>query len=182
MREGSVWAILPAAGRGIRYGGPKLLAMLEGRPLLEHVLSVLVEARESGAIAGGVVVVRAGDTAIVSMARDAGMHWVESRQPSAGLAHSLELGVTWLEGDALHPRPAAAVIVPGDQPRVRARVLSEVVQRWREGAAAAVRPRYREEPHVPGHPVVLDRSVWGHVSRLRGDAGFGQLLRRRPDW
>ena len=36
-----IGAVVLAAGEGSRFGGPKQLAELDGRPLLEHVLGVV---------------------------------------------------------------------------------------------------------------------------------------------
>ena len=44
-RDGTrVTAVVLAAGAGSRFGGGKLLASLEGRPVLQHVLDRLAEA------------------------------------------------------------------------------------------------------------------------------------------
>ena len=71
---------------------------------------------------------------------------------------------------------AAALVVLGDQPAIRRDVIDEVVRRWRITGAEAVRPRYAEAPDEPGHPVLLDRSLWQAVSLLEGDTGPGRLL------
>lgn len=42
-----------------------------------------------------------------------------------------------------------------------------------------VRPRYAESAAEPGHPVLLDRSLWPLAAELEGDAGFAPLLRAR---
>lgn len=54
------WAVVPAAGRGLRAGGevPKQYRMLHGRTLLEHSLRALLA---HPGVAGLVVVVAAGD-------------------------------------------------------------------------------------------------------------------------
>jgi CTP:molybdopterin cytidylyltransferase MocA len=51
-----------------------------------------------------------------------------------------------------------------------------LVARWRETGARAVRPRYSAEPDVPGHPVLVERSLWPLVHRLEGDEGLGAVL------
>ena len=58
--RGSVWAIVPAAGRGIRFGGdvPKQYLPVAGKPLLEHALRALLA---HPVVEGVVVALAAGD-------------------------------------------------------------------------------------------------------------------------
>ena len=51
-----VSAIVLAAGAGRRFGGAKLLATLDGRPILQHVLDTI-----AGADLGDVIVVLGAD-------------------------------------------------------------------------------------------------------------------------
>ncbi|WP_028916278.1 2-C-methyl-D-erythritol 4-phosphate cytidylyltransferase [Pseudoxanthomonas sp. J35] len=56
----SIWAVVPAAGRGTRFGGgiPKQYLDVAGRPLLAHTLEALLS---HAAVAGVVVAVGEGD-------------------------------------------------------------------------------------------------------------------------
>jgi 2-C-methyl-D-erythritol 4-phosphate cytidylyltransferase len=53
--NGPVWAIVVAAGRGVRYGGAKQHGVLDGRSVLDHSVAA------ARAACDGVVVVVAGD-------------------------------------------------------------------------------------------------------------------------
>jgi CTP:molybdopterin cytidylyltransferase MocA len=44
-----------------------------------------------------------------------------------------------------------------------------------------VRPRYAERPDEPGHPLILDRTVWPLADAAAGDAGLGPILRQQPE-
>jgi 2-C-methyl-D-erythritol 4-phosphate cytidylyltransferase len=59
-RPGQSWAIVPAAGRGQRFGGqvPKQYVMVDGRPLITHALGALLA---HPGVAGAVVVLSADD-------------------------------------------------------------------------------------------------------------------------
>lgn len=183
--RGSCRALLLAAGEGRRFGGGKLMAPLAGRPLVAHVLGTIETARREGSIADGVAVVAVGDTRVAEAARQAGLRAVENDDPAAGLSRSLRLGLAAL----LEPPPEvavmpaggrAALVLLGDQPEVRPEVIGALVEAWRAGRGLILRPRYVESPEEPGHPVLLDRSVWAWAEELRGDAGLGPLLRRNP--
>jgi len=158
--------IVLAAGAGRRFGGPKQLAPLRGRPLLQHVvdaapdpLTVVLGAHADAVRAGvdldGVNVVVCDD-------------WEE------GLAASLRCGV------AAVGTVDAAVVLLGDMPFVTPQVmvgaLDHLTARW-----DAVRALYDGEP---GHPVVLGRRVLDAVPDLRGDVGARDLLRsfRVREW
>jgi molybdenum cofactor cytidylyltransferase len=170
------YAVVLAAGRGSRFGGDKLLVPWHGQPLLAHTVAAVRGAVDAGALAGGCVVAPAGHTRLQQLARDAGFTPIENPAPAEGLAGSLRLGIGWLEKVAPADTPAAAVICLGDQPLVRPPVVARLVATWGGGRVAAVRPRYGGAPDEPGHPTLVDRSLWPLAAHLAGDSGFGPVL------
>ena len=66
-------ALVLAAGGAIRFGGPKLLAPLRGRPLVAHVLDIVVRARTAGIVSGAAIVHAANDAALAALADAAGV-------------------------------------------------------------------------------------------------------------
>ena len=54
--------------------------------------------------------------------------------------------------------------------------MAVLVAAWHERLGVLIRPRYARSPDEPGHPVLLDRSLWQLADRLKGDAGVGRLL------
>jgi CTP:molybdopterin cytidylyltransferase MocA len=66
----------------------------------------------------------------------------------------------------------------GDQPLVRIEVVEALI--GRVGSGSIVRPRYEARPDAPGHPVLLDRSIWARARQLEGDRGFSALLDSTP--
>ncbi len=157
-----------AAGAGRRFGAPKQLAPLAGRPLLEHALAAV-------AAAPGLtrVVVALGAHADEILAR-VDLHGAEPLVVAdwgEGQAASLRAGVAALAGEA-----DAVLVTLGDQPRLDAATIARVLGAW-DGAAPAVRATYDGRP---GHPVLLARALFGAVAELRGDAGARALL-ARPD-
>jgi molybdenum cofactor cytidylyltransferase len=167
--------VVLAAGRGERFGGGKLLAAWQGRPLLWHALASLRPALDEGLLAGGCVVVPPDATALAALAREAGLVPRPNPAPVSGLGSSLRVGFEWL---ARQPagRRAAAVLFLGDQPSMPADVVARLVATWSGGDGPAVRPRYADAPAEPGHPILVDRSLWGLADELSGDAGLGPLL------
>ena len=153
-----------AAGAGRRFGSPKQLARLRGRPLLEHALAAM-----AGASGVGVTVVVLGARAQEVLA-EVDLHGAEPvicEEWSEGQAASLRAGVA-----ALASRVEAIVVTLGDQPAIDPRAIDRVVAA-RDGASPAVRATYGGRP---GHPVLLERAVLDAVGSLRGDSGARDLL------
>lgn len=178
MPEPAPYAVLLAAGAGSRFGGPKLLAPLRGRPLVTHAAGTLAEAIAGGLLAGGVVIVPANATALARPLGATGLRLVENPDPDAGLASSLQTGLAAL--DLVAPPAGAALVVLADQPLLTIGTIAALVDAWRV-RRVSFRPRYALQPTEPGHPVLLDRSSWPLVRTLRGDTGLGPAFRAHPD-
>lgn len=179
MTGSGVFAIILAAGQGRRFGGDKLMAELHGRPVLLHVLAWVREARNRQLLAGGLVVIPADNPARELLLSGSGLEYLFNARPDLGVAESLRLGLGALAGR--HPDATGALILQGDQPRLRFDVLESLLAASRSGSTPVVRPRYKETPETPGHPVLLDRSVWSRADALSGDAGFAPLFKAYPE-
>jgi molybdenum cofactor cytidylyltransferase len=168
-------AIVLAAGTGSRYSdqpGAKLVAALDGRPLLEHVLLAV---RAFGP-AVTITVLGHGADAI-----EGSIGWVSERRvtnpaPERGLASSIQVGVSALGATDLD----GVFIVLGDQPRLRVEVMEALVAGAGEDASWIVVPRYVDHPG-PRNPVLLMRPAWPLIDRLTGDQGLGALIDTRPE-
>ena len=161
--------LILAAGFGRRFGGPKLTAPLRERPLVSYPLDVAGRARATGLLTDLRIVVAPGDEAVTRLARDAGAAPLVNPSPERGLSSSLRLGLAALDADA-------ALVLLADQPLVRLDVVAVLVAAWHERLGVLIRPRYARTPDEPGHPVLLDRSLWPLADQLEGDAGVGRLL------
>jgi len=168
-----VGAVVLAAGAASRFGGGKLRADLEGRTVVRHVLDAAVAA----GLDPIVIVVPPSD------ALD-GLDLAPARSilnptPEDGLSGSVRLGLRALEADS-DAMPDAAVILPGDQPRVRPDVIRALIANAEvEPDAGFVVPRYADD-RAP-NPVLVYRRVWRLADELAGDHGFGPLLSAHPE-
>lgn len=153
-----VACIVLAAGGGRRFGGPKQLALLDDKPLLEHVLEV----------APGPLIVVLGAYAdeVCERIDLSGVQTVVCDGWQEGQAASLRAGVAALG------QVDAAIVLLGDMPFITPQVIAGAVDHL-TGRWDAVRTLYRGEP---GHPVVLGRRVLEAVPGLRGDVGARALL------
>lgn len=113
-----------AGGASRRFGAPKALARLRGRPLIRHVSVALVEATE----AAGVV---CADPAVAAAARlPARADRVPGRGPLAGLQVALE----WA-GELGH---RGALAVACDMPNLEPALLRALIRRGLEAGQAVV--------------------------------------------
>jgi CTP:molybdopterin cytidylyltransferase MocA len=173
-----VFGVVPAAGRGERFGGDKLLARWHDRELIGHVLLKLGGARAAGLIGPTIVVHRAGDERIRALAREYRCHAEEMRVADGDLSMSLRTGIDSARNRGSSDPQQAVLICLGDQPLLRLDVIKAMVEVWSLGGAAAVRPTYRNTPDQPGHPLLLDRTLWRLADELNGDSGFAPVLAR----
>ena len=179
MSSRRVFGLILAAGQGRRFGGDKLLAELHGKPVLRHVLDWVQEAKQSGALAGALAVIPSGDAPREQLLVQSGAEYVFNPSPELGMAQTVRLGLAALA--ARHPDAEASLVLQGDQPSLRHDVLDAILSSWRTGGRPVVRPRYGGDPETPGHPVLLDRSIWNRAAEINGDTGFATLLRAYPD-
>lgn len=162
--------LILAAGFGRRFGGGKLLAELDGQPILQSCLDL---AQAAGLHPVAVVV---GSDA---PAFDSALAWrdevrVVNPQPQEGISSSLLLGL-----ESLARTDARRVLVLlGDQPRLTLTQVQVVLGAAEDPTRPMVVPRYGG---VPGNPVLLERAAWPLAAELRGDTGMSQLFRSRRE-
>jgi molybdenum cofactor cytidylyltransferase len=174
MQPPVVAAVVLAAGLCRRFGGAKLGAPYQGRPLIGHVLDEVALAIGDGTLAGAVVVCRPDDAGMKALVERAGLTAVTNPRPTGGMASSLRVGLDALATAPVPPHLTGALILLGDQPHIRRETMATVV-RAAGHAMDLVRPIYEGEPGVPGHPVFIHRRLWDRARALRGDQGFRVL-------
>jgi molybdenum cofactor cytidylyltransferase len=163
-------AVVTAAGSAERFGGKKLLAPIDGEPLLDHTIRSLLE--------GGVteVIVVVGTDARAELERDVNamndprVRPVENPDPSRGMFSSIQIGVATASGDAL-------LVLPGDMPFVRAATVRAVIDKYRE-KPAIVSPRYRGKR---GHPVALPLSLRDEIRDTPATANLHEVIKKHAD-
>jgi molybdenum cofactor cytidylyltransferase len=167
-----VGAVILAAGRSARFraeGGreiSKLVALLDGRPLVRHVAEAALASRARP------VVVVTGHAREAVEAALAGLPvlFVDNAEFATGVASSLKAGVAALPGEV-----AGALVLLGDMPAVEAATLDRLIDAFAARplalAAAPVHAGRR------GNPVLLSRALLPALARLTGDEGARRLLR-----
>jgi CTP:molybdopterin cytidylyltransferase MocA len=152
--------LILAAGDGSRFGPePKLLASLEGRPLLEWAL----EAQSRVPALERIVVVLGSNAGkLIERVDFMDAETVVCEQWHEGQSASLRRGVAELSG-------ADKVIVTlGDAPLITPQVIARFVDE-----PAPARATYEGRP---GHPVALGPAELAAIAGVSGDRGARELL------
>jgi CTP:molybdopterin cytidylyltransferase MocA len=149
-----------AAGEGTRFGlEPKLLAELDGRPLLECAIAAQCAVRELERV---VVVLGSRAEEIRAAIRVGRAEVVVCEEWARGQSASLRCGAQALRG------VSRVIVTLGDTPRIVPAVIARFV-----AAPPRARATYNGKP---GHPVVLGPDELQALNGLRGDAGARALL------
>jgi molybdenum cofactor cytidylyltransferase len=170
-----VIGILLAAGRGLRFGGDKLLAKLpsnartggpDGAELAGECIGAAACRHLLVALPRVVAVVRADDAALAAALGAAGARIVRCANADDGMGASLACGV-------VATRDAAAwVVALADMPWILPATIARVAAAVADGAPVAA-PFYRGQR---GHPVGFSSAAYSTLAALTGDEGAKSVV------
>jgi molybdenum cofactor cytidylyltransferase len=168
--QGTVAAVVLAAGRSERFGGdfPKSIVSFRGRPLVVHALDAAVA---SGL--GPVVLVVGNDGDAVAAVATPGVEIVYNEHWRDGIASSLCAALRALAARGI---VHAAVVGLADQPLIGSEAWRRVSATYDLGAGLAVATYHG----VRANPVLIGRDLWPEALTLTGDAGARQLMQDHP--
>ena len=173
--SGRLFAVVPAAGKSVRMGRPKLRLPLGQSTVIEHVVRALREAD----VHEVVVVIGPHVRDLASLVEQAGgrAHVLDEETPDMR-ATVLE-GLSWLEQ---HHHPTMAddwLLIPADHPVLEPDVIrSLTLARNVHQSKSVFIPRHGTKR---GHPALL---AWTHVDGIRSmpvDQGINVYLRERAE-
>lgn len=158
-----VAGILLAAGRGSRFGGNKLVAMLGDTMLGLHAARTL-----AGIGCGHLFAVQDPvNGALAAALRTAGFTLLDNVAPEAGLSHSLSLAAK----AAMSTDAEAVLFCLADMPFVTAAHLRAVIAVGIDGIVASA------ITDTPTPPALIHRMFWPDLITLTGDVGARVMLR-----
>ncbi len=157
--------LLLAAGRGSRFGAaPKLLANLDGRPLVRRAAEAALASRAARVI---VVTGHARD-AIEAALAGLPLSFAHNPDYASGLASSLRAGLA-AAADA-----CGAIALLGDMPGVAPSTLDSLIAAFEKAPdAPAIVPTHKGQR---GNPALLGRKIFPQLMALHGDEGARRLL------
>ncbi|MSQ37058.1 MAG: nucleotidyltransferase family protein [Chloroflexi bacterium] len=163
-------AIVPAAGSAERFGSAKLLADVDGQPLLDRTVSCLLNAGVER-----VVVVLGPDAdrikADVPALRDPRVRTVLNPDASRGMFSSLQTGLALGTGDPI-------LVIPGDMPFAHSGTVATLLDSYRRTPTFIVSPRHNGKR---GHPVLLPPDLAQEIIAADPSGNLHLILRAHPD-
>ena len=156
-----ITALLLAAGSARRFGAPKLLQDLDGKPVVRWSAETLLAAPIEE-----LIVVAPPDFSGVQHA----LEGLETRlivnpHPELEIASSIACGIA-----AVDARASAVLVALGDEPTMSRRAIDAVLDRYAQKGPTIVVPTYEG---VRGHPVLFDRSTFAELRIFSGGQGAG---------
>jgi len=156
--------VLLAAGGSRRFGGPKLLARRGDESLLRRAARVGLSCRSAGCT----VVLGASAIRLERELKGLAVDIVVNRAWRTGLSSSLRAGIA-----GMPPSVPGVLVMLADQVSVGPADLELLMTAWQHDPRSIVAARAGA---VLGPPVILPRSTFRAVRRLRGDTGAKALL------
>lgn len=154
-----VAGVVFAGGRSSRFGdGNKLLASLDGEPVVRHAASTLVDAD----LADTVVVLGHEAAAVRSAVTDLGARCVMNSAYERGMSTSVVRGVRAVAN------ADAVVFLPGDMPLVASDTVGLLVRGYRAGIGTALAAAHDGRR---GNPVLFGHTHFEDLRSLDGDTG-----------
>jgi molybdenum cofactor cytidylyltransferase len=175
-RPPKIAALILAAGRSSRMGGPnKLLAMLDGKPLVQHVLDAALGSRVAS-----VTVVTGHMADRVASAVEAAEHpnrraaIAHNPDFADGMSTSLKAGLSALPSDT-----EAAIILLADMPRVTSDMIDTLISAYEPAnGSLIVVPTFDGRR---GNPVLWSRRFFPDLSAITGDIGARNVIGTYPE-
>jgi molybdenum cofactor cytidylyltransferase len=167
----NVTAVILAAGRSTRMGGPnKLLAELNGKPLVRIVTEQALASKASN-----VIVVTGHQAAEVEKAL-AGLKVKFVRNPDfvAGLASSVKTGIAAVPDNA-----DGAVVCLGDMPLIDARLIDRLIETFAPDRGNLIAVPVSDNRR--GNPVLWSRRFFDELMTLDGDIGARHLIAKHSE-
>jgi len=171
-RAPRVAALLLAAGRSTRMGqANKLLAELDGKPLVRHAAEAALGAR----VAKLLVVTGHEPERVRAALAGIEAEFVHNPDFGAGISSSLARGLAALTDADLD----GAIVLLGDMPRIGRGTIERLLAAFNplEGRAICV-PTYRGKR---GNPVLWARRFFAEMAELKGDVGARHLIGDHAD-
>ena len=167
----NVAAVILAAGRSTRMGGPnKLLAELEGKKLVRIATEQALASK-----AGEVIVVTGHQAALVEQALSGlKVKFVRNPDFAGGLASSVKSGISAVSANA-----DGAVICLGDMPLIDAQLIDRLIDSFAPDRGNLIVVPVADGRR--GNPVLWSRRFFSELMTLDGDIGARHLIAKHAE-
>ncbi len=151
-------------------GQNKLLADLNGRPVLAHVLAAIA----SSDVAHAVVVTGHDAWQVMDVIQEFDVSHIHNSEFSCGMAASIRTGIGAMRDDI-----EGALICLGDMPAVSSEALNLMISAFNAGAEDTICVPVFEARR--GQPVLFARRYFSQLAGLTGDHGARGVLAANAD-
>ena len=165
-----VYAVVLAAGASRRMGTAKQLLPFGSRTMLQTVVDVLLAADLDGII----VVLGHRSREVAETLEGLPVDIQVNADHRKGMFSSVLCGIRALPASA-----NGALVVLGDQPQIRSRVVRAIAEAYRTGTKGIVIPTCQGRR---GHPALVDVRRYGvEILALEGDEGLKPVMRSHQE-
>ncbi len=163
-------AVLLLAGNATRFGGGKLMYLMDGKPLMQRTLFAL----DTPLLRRRVAVVQHEEVA--ALAQAAGFVTVENLTPERGVGLSVALGLEKLLAQS--PDIPGALFSVGDQPYLTKDSVERLILAWQAQPERIVALGFDGRR---GNPVIFPRRYYKELLCLTGDRGGSAVISGHPE-
>ena len=155
--------VIMASGLGTRFGGNKLMAAFDGKPMIQKALDAT-----QGLFSKRVVVTR--HESVAKLAHERNVEVILHDLPHR--SDTVRLGLEALgELDA-------CMFLPGDQPLLRWETVELLLETWKDNPDCIIRPAYEDSE---GSPVVFPSWAFPELMNLPEGKGGGVVIKNHPN-
>lgn len=159
-------AIVLAAGLSRRMGQQKLNMTIQGKTIIEHVISNMEKSFVDE------ILIVTTKKVIEKNEKILGRHKViENTCPEKGLSSSLKLAINNIE----FTQKDIISIHLGDKPLITSNIINELIESYKKSKESILRPFWGE---IPGHPIILRGKDLNKLSRSSGDVGGKEIINK----
>jgi molybdenum cofactor cytidylyltransferase len=165
--------IILAAGMSTRFGRPKQMLLLQGKPLLEWVIDACLASRLDRII----LVLGHEAQKILNMLKHkispTRVQTVVNSRYRAGMSQSLQSGLS-----AISRTSPSAMFLLGDQPMIDAEMINLLLDNFWASQKNICVPVYQSNR---GNPVVFSDDFYEALFQTKNDIGARHIIQKNPD-
>lgn len=173
----AVACVLLAAGNGVRFGGNKLLAQVNGRTLIETAADL------HGALpyALRVAVTRAGDEELQRRIDRERFCIAENPAPEDGISLSVRIGLSTAmrEAEVRGITLDGALFSVSDQPQMDGLTVARMLELFAQHPDRIIVPVASDGQR--GNPAIFPSTLFSELLSITGDRGGGTVIKRYPE-
>jgi len=163
--------IILAAGKSTRMEGQnKLLAIIQGKPIIRHV----VEAALNSKVNETIVVLGWEETKVREVLADLHCRLIVNREFENGQSSSLKAGLKEIDQET-----RAVLILPGDMAKIDSLSINKVVDSYILNGGTIIVAAHNGKH---GHPILLDRKLFGDMAQVTEETyGLKSIVKNHED-